>query len=113
MYLYTIHGCRPTSVTTQPASIVTTASAPEPAVTHRKSLLPGIRRRKIQDSQYQPDSRNSSVPRPTMMSQARCTVLTCPMVGSWSGGTVFRPCTIVDVPVAGSDNQEARPGIGI
>src|SRR3954454_19630864 len=113
MYLETIQGCRPTSVTTHPASIVMTASTPEAAVIHRKGLFSGIRRRKTQVSQYQADSRNSSVPIPTMTSHARCTVLVCWIVGSWSAGTEFSPWTMVDLPVAGSDNQDARPGMGM
>ena len=35
------------------------------------------------------------------------------MVGRSSAGTASRPCTTVDVPVLGSDSQDARPGIGI
>ena len=48
-----------------------------------------------------------------MMSHARWTTLTSLMVGRSLAGTEFSPCTTVDLPVWGSDNQEARPGIGI
>ena len=47
-----------------------------------------------------------------MMSQHRCTMLTCRTVGRWFGGTEVRPCTTVFLPVLGSESQEARPGIG-
>ena len=52
-------------------------------------------RRKHPGSPYQADSRNSRVPNPIIMSQARCTVLTWAMVGSSLAGTMLRPCTTV------------------
>ena len=48
-----------------------------------------------------------------MTSHARWTTLTSGMVGRSLAGTLSSPCTTVDVPVLGSDSQEARPGIGI
>ena len=79
----------------------------------RNDRLVGIRRRNSQLAPYQSDSRNSSVPRPTMTSQARWTTLTSEIVGRSPAGTLSRPCTTVAVPVLGSDSHEARPGIGI
>ena len=85
----------------------------------RNQRLRGIRRRNSQHSQYHAASRNNSVPRPTMMSQERCTVLICEIVGRSSGGTsvscdpcgMSSPWTTVAVPSVGSDSHEARPGI--
>src|SRR5687768_587450 len=93
--------------------MVITASTPDTAAARRNHLLLGIRRRKIHDTAYHTDSRNSSVPRPTMMSQHRWTMLVCRTVGRWSGGTVSRPCTTVALPVLGSESQDARPGTGM
>ena len=53
------------------------------------------------------------MPSPTITSQARCTTLTSWIVGRSSAGVSSRPWTTVDVPVLGSDRNEARPGIGM
>ena len=109
----TIHGWRPTSLTVQPASIATTARTPVLAATRRNHRLRGMSRRNIQLAHHQRVSRNSRVPRPTMMSHARCVTLTVRFVGRSSAGISLRPMTTVDVPVLGSDRIEARPGMGI
>nr|WP_255371904.1 hypothetical protein [Cellulosimicrobium sp. CUA-896] len=92
--------------------MATTDSTPDDAASHRNTLLRGMRRRKSQVAPYQADSRNSSVPIPTMTSQARCTMFTSRTVGRSSGGTLSSPSTTVDRPVLGSDSHDARPGIG-
>ena len=53
------------------------------------------------------------MPRPTIMSQARWTVLTSETVGRSSSGTVSRPSTTVLVPVLGIRQPRGRPGIRI
>jgi hypothetical protein len=53
-----------------------TPSTPEAAAAPRNNLLVGILRRMAQLRPYQTDNRNSNVPRPTMTSQARWTMLT-------------------------------------
>ena len=90
-----------------------TARTPEAAAARRNHLLAGILRRNIQLAPYHTDSRNSSVPRPTMTSQARWTMLTWRTVGRSSAGTVSSPCTTVARPVLGSDSHEASPGMGM
>ena len=84
--LYTIQGWRPTSLTTQPASIVTTEATPATVAMRRNHRLRGMRRRNAQLAPYHIDNSSSSVPSPTIMSQARCTVLTSESVG-WSAGS--------------------------
>ena len=92
----------------------TIAATPAHEAMRRNSLLRGMSRRKIQHTQYHADSRNSSVPRPTMTSHARWTVLTCEIVGRSSRrARVSRPWTTVLVPSLGSDSHEASPGIRI
>ena len=91
----------------------TIAATPAPDAMRRNHRLLGMSRRKIHDTQYQTDSRKSSVPRPTMMSHARWTVLTWEMVGRSSAGTVSRPWITVLVPSLGSDSHDASPGISI
>ena len=49
---------------------------PEAAAARRNHLLAGILRRNTQLAPYHTDNRNSSVPSPTMTSQARWTMLT-------------------------------------
>ncbi len=51
------------------------------------------------------------MPRPTIRSQARWTVLTARSGGRSSAGTESRPWTTVLVPVDGSLSHDARPGI--
>ncbi len=73
------------------------------------------RRRKIQRQPVpRRTSRNSSVPRPTMTSQARCTVLTCaerrPLVRRARCRGPGRRCSC---PSLGSDSHDASPGIGM
>ena len=53
------------------------------------------------------------MPRPTITSQARWTVLTSRVVGRSSAGNASSPCTTVLVPVLGSDSHDASPGIAI
>ena len=48
-----------------------------------------------------------------MTSQARWVTLTIAVVGRFCAGIALRPITTVDVPVAGSDRIEARPGMGM
>src|SRR6476469_5605140 len=93
--------------------MVTTARTPEEAARARKTWLVGIRRLRTQVAPYHADSRNSSVPRPTMTSHARWTTLTSDVVGRSSTGTLSSPCTTVAFPVLGSESHDARPGIGI
>ena len=109
----TIHGWRPTSLTVQPASRATTASDPVVAAMRRNQRLRGMSRRKTQLAHHHSDSRNSRVPRPIMMSQARCVTFTVRFVGRSSAGISLRPMTTVAVPVLGSERIEARPGIGM
>src|SRR5690348_10284279 len=111
MKLCTIHGCRPTSATVHPASIETTDAIPAIDAARRNHLLFGMLRWNNHDAPYQSESRSNAVAIPTIRSQARCTVLTCASVGSSFAGTVFRPWTTVFLPVRGSDNHDARPGI--
>src|SRR6476469_8849382 len=93
--------------------MVTMASTPAHAAIRRNQRLFGMSRRKIHDSQYHAASRNRKVPEPTMTSQERWTVLTSLMVGWSSVGTVSSPCTTVALPVLGSDNHDASPGMGM
>src|SRR5512132_3218297 len=80
--LYTIHGWRPTSVTIHPASIVTTERTPAAAAIHRNHRDRGMFRRNSQESANQTESKANSVPRPTMTSHARWTMLTSWIVGA-------------------------------
>src|SRR3954447_12623820 len=93
--------------------MVITDRTPEAAAIERKTRLVGIRRRIAQEAPYQSESRNRSVPRPTITSQARWTTLTSDVVGRSAAGTLSRPLTTVFLPVLGSDSHEASPGIGI
>src|SRR3954451_2438866 len=86
---------------------------PEAAAARRNHLLGCIQRRNTQLAPYHAANRNRSVPRPTMTSHARWTMLTCRTVGRASAGTVSSPCTTVDRPVLGSDSHEANPGMGM
>ena len=52
------------------------------------------------------------MPTPTMMSQARWTTFTWRFVGRSSAGTESSPWMTVARPVLGSDNHDARPGMG-
>ena len=78
----------------------------------RNHLLLGMSLRKIHDAHHHRVSRNSRVPRPTITSHARWTTLTSWSVGRSAAGVSSSPWMTVDVPVLGSDNHEARPGIG-
>jgi hypothetical protein len=100
-------------VTTQPASIVITERTPALAARVRNTLFVGIRRLNAQLRPYHAESRNSSVPRPTITSHARWTTLTSDVVGRSLAGTLSSPWTTVELPVLGSDSQEASPGMGI
>src|SRR5438045_3568740 len=91
--------------------MVITAATPDPAARRRNHRLAGMRRRKIQAIQYQPESRHNSEPNPTITSHDRWTVLTCEVVGSSADGLMFRPFTTVLVPVCGSERIDASPGI--
>jgi hypothetical protein len=54
---------------------VITAAGPATTAAGRNHFVCGIRRRKTDDSADHAANRNSAVPRPTMMSQHRCTML--------------------------------------
>src|ERR1700675_2462493 len=105
--LNTIHGWRPTSVTTHPASIVITDSTPAHAAIRRNHFDFGRSCRNHQYRAYQADRRNSRVPRPTITSHARCTVFASEMVGWSPVGNALRPWITVLVPVLGSDKIDA------
>src|SRR6478672_9082810 len=113
IWLNTIQGWRPTSVTTQPASMVMTARTPATEATRKNHLVFGRSRLNSQLALYQRDSRNRSVPRPTITSQARCTTFASETVGWEPFGNALRPLTTVVVPSAGSDRNDARPGIAM
>src|SRR5262249_46806139 len=110
MYWLTIHGCRPTSVTTQPASRATIAIAPDAAAGTRNHFVCGKLRLNNHAPAYHNDSRNSSVAKPTIRSQARCTVLTSAIVGRSFSGNESSPWITVDFPVDGSESHDANPG---
>src|SRR5581483_366575 len=84
----TIHGWRPTSVTTQPDSSAAMAAAPDSAAARRNHLVFGIRRRRHHTTANQSDRAVSAVPRPTITSQARWTGVTG---GRSRAGTVSKP----------------------
>src|SRR6476469_2491703 len=113
IWLKTIQGCRPTSVTTQPASMVITDRTPAIEAIRRNHLVLGRSRRNSQLAPYQRESRNRSVPRPTITSHARWTTLASLTVGWEPAGKALRPLTTVAVPSAGSDRIDARPGMGM
>src|SRR4051812_6575971 len=110
-YPDTTQGWRPTSVTTQPASMAMTEATPATALARRNHFVLGRSRRKSQEIANQAASNSNRVAIPTIRSHARWTVLTSWIVGRASAGVLSRPWMEVLVPSAGSERNEASPGI--
>ena len=75
-------------------------------------MLFGMSLRKIHAAHHHRVSRNSSVPRPTMMSHARWTTFTSWMDGRSATGISSSPWTSVDVPSTGIGEDRGEPGDG-
>ena len=88
---YTTHGCRPTSVTTQPHSMATTAATPLTAPAAQNSRCRGSRRRRHHSNSAHSPSSSSRVPSPTMTSKHKWMSHTAG--GRSAGGTVSQPAT--------------------
>jgi len=103
---YTIHGCRPTSVTIQPASRATTAAIPVSAAARRNQRDLARSRRRTASAAAQAATTTSSVPSPTIVSQARWTTVAG---GRSSGAIASKP--VITVSVLNPARSEAKPGI--
>src|ERR1700761_6494587 len=92
--LYTVHGCRPTSVTTQPASMAVTDATPDSAPPARKVVLsrpPGSSRRRHHDHpSHEP---HSSIRNPMTTIRSKDRWISVGIGGRNAGGTVDQPVT--------------------
>ena len=104
---YTTHGCRPTSVTTQPHSMATIAATPLTVPAAQNTRCAGSRRRRHHsNSAHSPRSRSRN-PSPTMTSKHRWISHTAG--GRSAGETLSQPVTRVPGPNPAS--SESRSGI--
>ena len=91
--LYTIQGCRPTSVTTHPASIATTAATPDNAAGTRNHAVIRTRRWNHHHQPCHAASTNRKKPSPTIRSKLRW--MSVSSGGSSAAGALFKPMTWV------------------
>jgi hypothetical protein len=87
----TVHGWRPTSVTTHPVSSDTTASSPLTAAQRKNQRLRGRSRRRHQASANHSPRPSSRKALPTITSNDRCTALTSSGRGRTSAGMASSP----------------------
>src|SRR5256885_10520723 len=91
---YTVHGCRPTSVTTQPASIAATVATPDSAPPARNTVPRrprGRSRRRHQHTASHTAHSSMAEPTPTIRSNDRW--ISVGIGGRSPGGTLDHPVT--------------------
>ncbi len=104
----TIHGWRPTSVVTQPASMATMAAPPAATAAHQNTRCSGGARRLHHDHANHAASTRSADPMPTMIWNDQCTTLTG---GRSAASTASNPGTSAFTSRAA--RNEASPGISM